>query len=89
LTPDDNLVTITFPAAISSTSQAGNDPVYRSTRLTQPINLIDTGQAGAGSASGNFVLLATYAIGFPLIESLKFIHNNMSSKFVPINSCVI
>jgi hypothetical protein len=44
LTPDDNLVTITFPAAISSTSQAGNDPVYRSTRLTQPINLIDTGQ---------------------------------------------
>ena len=30
--------------AISSTNKARNDPVYRSTRLTQPINLIDTGQ---------------------------------------------
>ena len=29
------MVTITFPAAISSTSKAGNDPVYRSTRLMQ------------------------------------------------------
>lgn len=43
MTPDDSLVTIPIPAAISCSSRAQNNCFYRSTRLTPPVNLIDTG----------------------------------------------
>ena len=38
------MVTIKVPTAISGISRAQNKRFYRSTRLTPPINLIDTGQ---------------------------------------------
>ena len=37
------MVTIKVPTAISGISRAQNKRFYRSTRLTPPINLIDTG----------------------------------------------
>jgi hypothetical protein len=40
----DSLVTIKVPTAISGISRAQNKRFYRSTRLSAPINLIDTGQ---------------------------------------------
>jgi len=43
LTRGDNLVTIPIPTAISGTSRSQNNNPYRSTRLTPPVNLIDTG----------------------------------------------
>lgn len=45
----DNLVTIPTPAAISGTSRAQNNSPYRSTRLTPPFNLIDTGHVGVAA----------------------------------------
>lgn len=47
MTRRDSLVTITIPTAISGISRAQNKRFYRSTRLTPPINLIDTGQGPA------------------------------------------
>jgi len=44
LTRRDNLVTIPIATAISGNSRAQNNSPYRSTRLTPPVNLIDTGQ---------------------------------------------
>jgi len=45
VTRRDSLVTIPMPAAISGLSRAQTNGFYRSTRLTPPINLIDTGHA--------------------------------------------
>ncbi len=44
MTRRDNLVTIPTPPGISSIRRRRNHHPYRSTRLTPPINLIDTGQ---------------------------------------------
>ena len=45
------MVTIKVPTAISGISRAQNKRFYRSTRLTPPINLIDTGQLLTSSTS--------------------------------------
>ena len=47
MTRRDNLVTITIPTAFSGIRGDQGNGFHRSTRLTPPINLIDTGQAAA------------------------------------------
>ena len=44
MTRRDSLVTITIPTGFSPIRRHQKNRVYRSTRLTPPINLIDTGQ---------------------------------------------
>jgi hypothetical protein len=59
------MVTITIPTAISGISRAQNKRFYRSTRLTPPINLIDTGHPRPANAAALLKqeLAATSAAG--------------------------
>jgi len=61
------MVTITIPTAISGISRAQNKRFYRSTRLTPPINLIDTGHKAIkyrknGGGNKNEILITNLVV---------------------------